>query len=45
MLVGRVAMVPAMLLIAAGVGFGLMGLRHVATSGVADEDAGTTSGV
>ncbi|WP_163542135.1 MFS transporter [Occultella kanbiaonis] len=42
---GAVAMVPAMLLIAAGMGFGLVGLQYVAVSGVTDDDAGTASGV
>ncbi|WP_214367036.1 MFS transporter [Pseudonocardia sp. H11422] len=40
-----VAMVPAMLLIGAGMGFGLVGLQYVAVSGVTDDDAGTASGV
>lgn len=42
---GPAAMVPAMLLIAAGMGFGLVGLQYVAVSGVTDDDAGTASGV
>lgn len=42
---GAAAMVPAMLLIAAGMGFGLVGLQYIAVSGVTDEDAGTASGV
>ncbi|MFI0350410.1 MFS transporter [Actinomadura sp. 9N407] len=42
---GAVAMVPAMLLIAAGMGFGIVGLQYVAVGGVTDDDAGTASGV
>ncbi len=42
---GAVALVPAMLLIAAGMGFGLVGLQYIAVSGVTDDDAGTASGV
>lgn len=42
---GAVAMVPAMLLIAAGMGFGVVGLQYLAVSGVTDDDAGTASGV
>ncbi|WP_186779075.1 MFS transporter [Streptomyces salinarius] len=42
---GRVAMIPAMLLIAAGMGFGVVGLQYVAVSGVTDDDAGIASGV
>ncbi|MFF2373789.1 MFS transporter [Streptomyces xiamenensis] len=42
---GAVAMVPAMLLISAGMAFGLVGLQYVAVSGVTDEDAGIASGV
>ncbi|WP_156743087.1 MFS transporter [Occultella aeris] len=42
---GAVAMVPAMLLIAAGMGLGLVGLQYQAVSGVTDDDAGTASGV
>ncbi|MFD4630266.1 MFS transporter [Streptomyces sp. NPDC058284] len=40
-----VAMIPAMLLIAAGMGFGLVGLQYLAVSGVTEDDAGTASGV
>lgn len=39
------AMIPAMMLIAAGMGFGLVGLQYVAVTGVTDEDAGIASGV
>ncbi|RII15657.1 Multidrug resistance protein stp [Streptomyces sp. YIM 130001] len=42
---GGAAMIPAMLLIAAGMGFGLVGLQYVAVSGVTDADAGIASGV
>jgi EmrB/QacA subfamily drug resistance transporter len=42
---GAAAMVPAMLLIAAGMAFGLVGLQYVAVSGVTDDDAGIASGV
>lgn len=42
---GVVAAIPAMLLIGAGMGFGLVGLQYVAVSGVTDDDAGTASGV
>jgi len=42
---GGVAMVPAMLLIAAGMGFGIVGLQYVAVSGVTEDDAGIASGV
>jgi catechol 2,3-dioxygenase-like lactoylglutathione lyase family enzyme len=38
-------LVPAMLLIAAGMGFGLVGLQYIAVSGTTDEDAGIASGV
>jgi hypothetical protein len=34
-----------MLLIAVGMGFGLVGLRYMAVSGTTDEDAGIASGV
>lgn len=37
--------IPAMLLIGAGMGFGLVGLQYVAVGGVTDADAGTASGV
>lgn len=39
------AMVPAMILVAAGMGFGLVGLQYVAVSGVTELDAGIASGV
>lgn len=42
---GAVALVPAMLLIAAGMGFGVVGLQYLAVSGVTEADAGTASGV
>ncbi|WP_407566289.1 MFS transporter [Streptomyces sp. 184] len=42
---GPLAMVPAMLLIAAGLGFGIIGLQYAAVSGVTDSDAGIASGV
>lgn len=42
---GAAAMVPAMLLISAGMAFGLVGLQYVAVSGVTEEDAGIASGV
>ncbi|MEU3950259.1 MFS transporter [Streptomyces sp. NPDC029526] len=42
---GGVALVPAMLLIAAGMGFGLVGLQYVAVSGVTEDDAGVASGI
>lgn len=42
---GGAAMIPAMLLIAAGMGFGLVGLQYVAVSGVTEDDAGIASGV
>jgi DHA2 family lincomycin resistance protein-like MFS transporter len=38
-------LVPAMVLIAAGMGFGLVGLQYIAVSGATDEDAGIASGV
>ncbi|MEU2947900.1 MFS transporter [Nocardiopsis alba] len=38
-------LVPAMLLIAAGMGFGIVGLQYIAVSGVTEEDAGIASGV
>ncbi|MFJ8856672.1 MFS transporter [Streptomyces sp. NPDC102437] len=41
---GGVAMIPAMLLIAAGMGFGIVGLQYVAVSGVTEADAGIASG-
>ncbi|MEV5018820.1 MFS transporter [Streptomyces sp. NPDC053780] len=42
---GVVAVIPAMLLIAAGMGFGIVGLQYVAVSGVTEDDAGIASGV
>lgn len=39
------AMIPAMILIAAGMGFGLVGLQYAAVSGVTEHDAGIASGV
>ncbi|HIW90546.1 MAG TPA: MFS transporter [Candidatus Corynebacterium avicola] len=42
---GPFSLVPAMLLIAAGMGFGIVALQYVAVSGVTDEDAATASGV
>ncbi|MEU0189925.1 MFS transporter [Streptomyces afghaniensis] len=39
------AMIPAMMLIAAGMGFGLVGLQYVAVTGVTEDDAGIASGV
>ncbi|MER5737653.1 MFS transporter [Streptomyces sp. NPDC002262] len=42
---GGMAMIPPMLLIAAGMGFGLVGLQYLAVSGVTEDDAGTASGV
>jgi len=38
-------LVPAMVLVAAGMGFGLVGLQYLAVSGTTDEDAGIASGV
>ncbi|WP_406151810.1 MFS transporter [Streptomyces sp. NBC_01012] len=38
-------MIPAMLLIAAGMGFGIVGLQYLAVSGVTEDDAGTASGI
>ena len=42
---GAVWLLPAMLLIAAGMGFGLVGLQYIAVSGTTEEDAGIASGV
>ncbi|NLU85060.1 MFS transporter [Rhodococcus sp. HNM0569] len=42
---GPAALLPAMLLIAAGMGFGLVGLQYIAVSGITDEDAGIATGV
>lgn len=38
-------LIPAMLLIAAGMGFGIVGLQYIAVSGVTGDDAGIASGV
>ncbi len=38
-------MIPAMVLIAAGMGFGIVGLQYVAVTGVTEDDAGIASGV
>ncbi|SEG96181.1 drug resistance transporter, EmrB/QacA subfamily [Saccharopolyspora kobensis] len=42
---GAVETIPAMVLIAAGMGFGLVGLQQAAVTGVTDDDAGVASGV
>ncbi|TDD00233.1 MFS transporter [Nonomuraea deserti] len=42
---GGLAMIPAMVLIAAGMGFGIVGLQYVAVTGVTEDDAGIASGV
>jgi EmrB/QacA subfamily drug resistance transporter len=42
---GAAWLIPSMLLIAAGMGFGLVGLQYIAVSGTTDEDAGIASGV
>lgn len=42
---GPAWLLPAMLLIAAGMGFGLVGLQYIAVSGTTDKDAGIASGV
>ncbi|MFF3895517.1 MFS transporter [Streptomyces sp. NPDC001812] len=39
------AMVPAMMLISAGMGFGIVGLQYIAVTGVTEDDAGIASGV
>lgn len=39
------AMIPAMVLIGAGMGFGIVGLQYIAVTGVTEEDAGIASGV
>ncbi|MFE8910878.1 MFS transporter [Streptomyces globisporus] len=39
------AMIPAMVLIAAGMGFGIVGLQYVAVTGVTEDHAGIASGV
>lgn len=38
-------MLPAMVFIAGGMGFGLVGLQYIAVSGVTEQDAATASGV
>ncbi|WP_424864769.1 MULTISPECIES: MFS transporter [unclassified Streptomyces] len=42
---GSAAMIPAMLLIAAGMALGLVGLQYLAVTGVTEDDAGIASGV
>jgi DHA2 family lincomycin resistance protein-like MFS transporter len=42
---GGMVMIPAMLLIAAGMGFGIVGLQYVAVSDVTEDDAGIAAGV
>ncbi|MFB7913088.1 MFS transporter [Streptomyces sp. NPDC056061] len=42
---GGMSLIPAMLLISAGMGFGIVGLQYVAVSGVTEDDAGIASGV
>ena len=42
---GAAWLFPAMLLIAAGMGFGIVGLQYIAVSGTTEEDAGIASGV
>lgn len=42
---GGLAMIPAMLFIAAGMGFGIVGLQYIAVTGVTEGDAGIASGV
>ena len=42
---GAAWLLPAMLLIAAGMGFGIVGLQYIAVSGTTEEDAGIASGV
>ncbi|MFF3827655.1 MFS transporter [Streptomyces griseus] len=42
---GGAALVPAMVLVAAGMGFGIVGLQYVAVTGVTEDDAGIASGV
>lgn len=43
--VSAIGLIPAMVLIAAGMGFGLVGLQYVAVTGVTEDDAGIASGV
>ncbi|WP_235883387.1 MFS transporter [Saccharopolyspora elongata] len=42
---GAAATIPAMVLIAAGMGFGLVGLQYAAVTGVTEDDAGVASGI
>ncbi|MDA2809553.1 MFS transporter [Nocardiopsis sp. RSe5-2] len=42
---GAAWLLPAMLLIAAGMGLGIVGLQYIAVSGTTDEDTGIASGV
>ena len=42
---GAAWLLPAMLLIAGGMGFGLVGLQYIAVGGTTDDDAGIASGV
>lgn len=42
---GSLWLIPAMVLIAAGMGFGLVGLQYIAVSGATEDDAGIASGV
>ncbi|MBK1785279.1 MFS transporter [Prauserella sp. ASG 168] len=42
---GVAGTIPAMVLIAAGMGFGLVGLQYAAVSGVTGDDAGVASGI
>ena len=42
---GPAWLLPAMVLIAAGMGFGIVGLQYIAVSGTTDDDAGIASGV
>ncbi|MGW8437247.1 MFS transporter [Nocardiopsis sp. NPDC055879] len=42
---GGPVMIPAMVLIAAGMGFGIVGLQYVAVTGVTESDVGIASGV
>ncbi|CAL9454250.1 Multidrug resistance protein Stp [Streptomyces sp. enrichment culture] len=42
---GAAALLPAMLLISAGMAFGIVGLQYLAVSGVTEDDAGIASGV
>ncbi len=42
---GAAWLLPAMVLIAAGMGFGIVGLQYIAVSGTTDDDAGIASGV